>query len=187
MHIRRRMLDGAPVRKADPSLLEIARASAAASVVLAATSKPRRMARELEHREQVMLVQYLEAHPYWKQVPWYAVPNGGERGKATAGKLKAEGVRTGVPDLVLPDPVGLFHGLYLELKAAPPERYQVSETQREFQRRLAVKGYAVAVARGCDAAIEVLEAHRAREWQYCEAIEARRPAGPRWWWVTPAG
>jgi hypothetical protein len=32
----------------------------------------------------------------------FAIPNGGARSKATAGRLKAEGVASGVPDLCIP-------------------------------------------------------------------------------------
>ena len=34
----------------------------------------------------------------------HAIPNGGHRNKATAGQLKAEGVKRGVPDIFLPVP-----------------------------------------------------------------------------------
>ena len=44
------------------------------------------------------------------------MPNGGHRNKATAGKLKAEGVRAGVPDLMLLYPRHGYHGLVIELK-----------------------------------------------------------------------
>jgi hypothetical protein len=57
----------------------------------------------------------------------YAVPNGGMRNVIVARKLKAEGVRSGVPDLVLPVPRGTFHGLYIEVKHGDnkptPEQY----------------------------------------------------------------
>ncbi len=46
----------------------------------------------------------------------FAVPNGGHRHPATGAKLKAEGVKPGVPDLWLPVPRNLFHGLVIELK-----------------------------------------------------------------------
>lgn len=46
----------------------------------------------------------------------FAIPNGGKRSKATAGRLKAEGVKAGVPDLFLPVASGRHHGLFIELK-----------------------------------------------------------------------
>lgn len=46
----------------------------------------------------------------------YAIPNGGLRSKATAGKLRAEGVKAGMPDVCLPVARGRFIGLYIEMK-----------------------------------------------------------------------
>jgi len=53
-----------------------------------------------EHAEQVAFVQWWEVnHP---DIRMFAIPNGGFRHKATAQKLKLEGVRKGVPDLYVP-------------------------------------------------------------------------------------
>jgi len=46
----------------------------------------------------------------------YAVPNGGHRNKATAARLKAEGVKRGVADIHLPIQRGGFCGLWAECK-----------------------------------------------------------------------
>jgi hypothetical protein len=46
----------------------------------------------------------------------FAVPNGGLRNKVQAAKLKAEGVKPGVPDVFLPYPCGQYAGLWLEFK-----------------------------------------------------------------------
>jgi hypothetical protein len=43
----------------------------------------------------------------------FHVPNGGHRVKAVAAKLKAQGVKAGMPDLVLPMARGGFFGLYI--------------------------------------------------------------------------
>src|SRR5690348_18167176 len=42
----------------------------------------------------------------------YAVPNGGDRNKIVAAKMKREGVKPGVPDYCLPGARSGFHGLY---------------------------------------------------------------------------
>ena len=47
----------------------------------------------------------------------FAVPNGGARHKKTAGMLKAEGVKAGVPDVLWPVSRGGFSGLAIEFKA----------------------------------------------------------------------
>ena len=54
--------------------------------------------KDLEHQEQKTLIKWCEykGHPYNLI---FAIPNGGQRHKAVAAKLKAEGVKSGVPDL----------------------------------------------------------------------------------------
>ncbi len=74
---------------------------------------------EIEHKMQVALFEHAALHllPY-PDLEWlHAVPNGGFRHKATAGRMKAEGVKNGIPDVFLPVPRGGYHGLYIELKA----------------------------------------------------------------------
>ena len=46
----------------------------------------------------------------------FAIPNGGERNKIVAANLKAEGVKSSVPDIFLPVARGPWHGLFIELK-----------------------------------------------------------------------
>ncbi|SMF96058.1 VRR-NUC domain-containing protein [Methylomagnum ishizawai] len=80
---------------------------------------PRRKPRDREHREQAALFEWAELnkarHPDLRLL--LAIPNGGDRHPAVAARLRAEGVRPGVPDLCLPVPRGGFHGLWIELKA----------------------------------------------------------------------
>src|SRR5262245_57218105 len=46
----------------------------------------------------------------------FAIPNGGARDVITAGRLKAEGVKAGVPDVCCPVARWRWHSLYLEFK-----------------------------------------------------------------------
>ncbi len=78
----------------------------------------------------------------------FAVPNGGLRKKATAGKLKAEGVREGVADLVLPYPSRGYHGLFLETKTLGGV---LEDAQRDWLRYLASVGYCAGAGWGVDA------------------------------------
>lgn len=48
----------------------------------------------------------------------FAVPNQGKRKKATASRMKAEGMVKGVADLILLWPSNGYHGAVLEMKAA---------------------------------------------------------------------
>lgn len=59
----------------------------------------------------------------YPQLKWmFAVPNGGYRDKRTAGKLKATGVKAGVPDIWLPVPMKWYSGLVIELKIRSKKR-----------------------------------------------------------------
>ena len=42
----------------------------------------------------------------------YHIPNEGKRSRATGGRLRAEGLKKGVPDVCLPVARGNCHGLY---------------------------------------------------------------------------
>ncbi len=81
------------------------------------------------------------------------IPNGGKRDKATAKRLKAEGVKAGVPDICLPCPSGGFHGLYIELKAG---KNKTTDYQDEWLEALSKQGYKTAVCYGWEQASEVI-------------------------------
>lgn len=89
----------------------------------------------------------------------YHVPNGGHRHKATAAKLKGQGVKAGIPDLVLPMARGGYFGLYLEFKATPPNDAEVSTSQHACIRRLNAQGYLAIVCRGHFDAMEQIRAY----------------------------
>lgn len=75
----------------------------------------------------------------------YHVPNGGKRDKATEVALKRQGVKSGVPDIVLPVPRGGFHGLYIELKVGKNKATKNQERWLEF---LNSQGYYAIVCYG---------------------------------------
>jgi hypothetical protein len=108
-----------------------------------------------EHTEQVWLVQQLAlktpAIPELALV--FAVPNGGARSERTAGRLKAEGVKPGVPDLVWPVARGPHHGLFLEMKKLDGH---ASKVQREWHEALLAQGYFVVTCQGAEAAFKVV-------------------------------
>ena len=71
---------------------------------------------EEEHHIQVGCVRWFRLqYPQYADL-LFAIPNGGFRGKATAAKLKAEGVVAGVADLCLAVPKGGYGALYIEMK-----------------------------------------------------------------------
>lgn len=63
--------------------------------------------------------------PTWGKI--FAIPNGGDRDIRVASRLKAEGVRPGVPDLMLLTARRGYHGLVIELKVGKnrPTREQM--------------------------------------------------------------
>lgn len=92
-------------------------------------------ATESAHQKALMIWAAMNAHNDERLKLLFAIPNGGERNKIVAAGMKAEGVRSGVPDLCLPVPKFETHhcnqyapsqqmvcaGLYIEMKR-PSER-----------------------------------------------------------------
>lgn len=88
----------------------------------------------------------------------YHVPNGGHRHKLVAAKLKQQGVKAGIPDLVLTMARGGYFGLYIEFKATI-EPAPVSASQSACLRRLNEQGYLAVVCRGHFDAMEQIRAY----------------------------
>lgn len=87
----------------------------------------------------------------------YHIPNEGKRSVRTGARLKAEGLRAGVPDICLPVPRNGHHGLYIELKRRRNSR--VTQEQMQWIGDLAAQGYVAAVCRGCDEAISLIQSY----------------------------
>lgn len=111
-----------------------------------------------ESEEQEAFVQYLEA----KGIRFFAVPNGGHRHKSTAIQLKNEGVRAGVPDLVILAKNKRHSVLFLEMKRQTGG--DIRKHQQEWIEWLDDNDYAVAVAKGCDEAIKWLNVYLNNEY-----------------------
>jgi hypothetical protein len=94
-----------------------------------------------EHEEQREVVRWFRQT--WPGVRIFAVPNGGARSKATAGRLKAEGVASGVPDLFVP-----AWRLWIEMKRVKGGR--LSAEQKDWIDYLQNVGYCVIVGKGAD-------------------------------------
>jgi hypothetical protein len=108
-----------------------------------------------EHAEQVALMRWAALHV--RRYPGlellFAIPNGGRRDAVTGARLKAEGVKAGVPDLLLPWPAGGWHGLFIELKA-PGGRVTVA--QKRWIEWLRAAGYRAEVCYGWEEAAKVM-------------------------------
>ena len=85
----------------------------------------------------------------------FAVPNGGDRRASVGAAMKAEGVKKGVPDLMLPVAAGRYYGLWIEMKKPGEERKKdggASGEQLLWHRRLVGQGYAVCLCYSWEAA-----------------------------------
>lgn len=80
-----------------------------------------------EHEEQREVVMWFRRK--YGTIRIFAIPNGGFRSRATAARLKAEGVSPGVPDLFVPK-----HLLWIEMKRLKGGK--LSPEQRNWQRYL---------------------------------------------------
>lgn len=109
---------------------------------------------EAQHQERIFgLVEF------WKErfpdlLALFAVPNGGYRAKTTAVALQKQGLKPGVPDMFLPVPRALFHGLWIELKRL--REGEVSQAQAGWLTFLESQGYRAIVCWGWRAAWEEL-------------------------------
>lgn len=109
-----------------------------------------------EHEEQVALMRLVEMHKgRWPELGMlFAIPNGSERNVIVGRKLKAEGVKKGVPDLCLPVPRGGYHGLYIEMKRQ--KKSHTSPEQVQWIADLRAQGYRAVICLGAAAAWEVI-------------------------------
>ncbi len=122
-----------------------------------------------EHQMQAQCVQWFSwKYPRYHQL-LFAIPNGGHRNKAAAGKAKAEGVKPGVaymflsvPKLALSSslsmmvntgghvtrmPVTVIHGLYIEMKT---KNGRQSPEQIQFQQAVEALGYQYEICRSLE-------------------------------------
>ena len=77
--------------------------------------------------------------------------NGVRLSKMQAGKAKASGMLSGVPDLFLPVPRGCFFGLYIEMKSA---KGRISSEQSKFLQAASDFGYSCFI---CYSAVEAIK------------------------------
>ncbi|GBG14344.1 transcriptional regulator [Novimethylophilus kurashikiensis] len=115
---------------------------------------------ELEGEEQAQLIKLFRQLFPAEGPLLIHIPNGGSRKNAFEGwRLKEQGVRAGVSDLMLPVARGGFFGLWIEFKAAPPNDAGVSDSQKDWVALMRAQGYQAEVCLGVEAAIAVLEAY----------------------------
>lgn len=124
-----------------------------------------------EHDAQVQVFQWAElmSNKYPELKLLMAIPNGAFYGTgnnrgmwAIAKKMKAEGVRKGVPDIFLPIPVMdvansyMKAGLWIEMKAG---KNKPKEEQKWWLEQLDEYGYRVEVCYGFQEAVDVISSY----------------------------
>ena len=92
-----------------------------------------------EHEEQREFVCWFRRT--YPEIRIFAIPNGGIRSKSQAGRLKAEGVSPGVPDLYVPE-----WAMWIEMKRQ--KGGSVSLEQKDWHEYLISIGHTVIVAKG---------------------------------------
>lgn len=127
-----------------------------------------------EEREQIAVFEWAIAQE--KAMPelslLHHIPNGGKRGKVEAARLKAAGVKAGMPDICLPVPRNGYGALYIELKKPESKsmgirKGTVSQKQREVISALQRSGNAVAVCYGAEEAIKTIKGYLNDEISNC--------------------
>jgi hypothetical protein len=114
--------------------------------------------REIEGQEQAELIAWL--HMDYPDIAHLMIhiPNGGSRKNAFEGwRLKMQGVRKGVSDLFFAYPVGEYHGLWIEFKAAPPNNATVTPEQQAWLGLMREQGYRASLCLGVEEAKAVIQ------------------------------
>lgn len=117
--------------------------------------------RPSEHQLQCVVVQWWKlAHANYSlpEIALFAIPNGGARNEVTGARLKAEGVRRGVPDLMLCAPANGYHGLFIEMKLATG---RLSPHQGVFKDHLELHGYQFKTCFSSEEAIDAIKSYLA--------------------------
>lgn len=144
---------------------------------LKADGTPRKKPTDWEGQEQAVVMRWLEGESMrgtpvgelWEDT-WHP-PNGGYRLGKEAGRMKAQGVKAGIPDIQVQQARGGWHGLVLELKATPPRDAALSDSQRKRLGRAGKQGYLDALARGFEEAKKVLREYAS--WPRTEVVGER--------------
>ena len=114
-----------------------------------------------EHDEQALLFEWAKAQQ--GAIPelalLFAIPNAARRSYGAANYMRAEGLKSGVPDIFLPVPRGGWHGLFLEMKFGSGKP---SDNQTAWIAALQDQGYRAEIVYGCDDARNIIESYLAK-------------------------
>lgn len=114
-----------------------------------------------EHQEQVTVIDWWRHACKGYGLPefaLFAIPNGGARDPITGSRLKAEGVRPGIPDLFLAAARHNQHGLFIEMKRQDGIQ---SARQKDVSTDLSYLGYGSWLAYSASEAIAAIKQYLA--------------------------
>jgi len=122
-------------------------------IKLARKTKSRKKPTDDEHKIQVACVNWFRLqHPKLRNI-LFAIPNGGRRDAVTGGKLKDEGVTSGVADLILLKSNRFYGALCIEMKR--PEGYQ-RPSQKAWQKDAEANGAKYVVCKSLEEFMKVV-------------------------------
>lgn len=116
-----------------------------------------------EEIEQKAVIRWAELNAgRWPELRLlYHVPNERKCTPKQGALNKALGVKSGVPDLVLPVARGMFHGLYIEMKRK--KGGSLSPSQKWWLVELEKQGYKAVRCNGFEAAMEEIKKYLQEE------------------------
>ena len=111
-----------------------------------------------EHDDQKAIFDYAKVAPDRGWDNLFAIPNAAKRTYAMTNWLKAEGMKSGVPDMCLPVARAGFHGLFIEQKVKPNKQ---EPAQKVWELRLTAQGYAYWLSYSSGETIDVINEYLA--------------------------
>ena len=108
---------------------------------------------EAKEQESLFIWAKMQENVYPELKLLFHIANGGSRHKLEAYALKRQGVKSGIPDLMLPVSRGGYHGLFIELKVG---KNKTSTNQDWWLDELCNQGYRCEVSYGFEKAKETI-------------------------------
>jgi len=104
----------------------------------------------LEFHDQIAVAQYLRLR--YPDALWSATAGGLRTSYSQAKRMKAMGLRRGVPDLLIFEPRGRYHGLAIEMKResggvlSAEQKWWIDELNKRGYKAVICRGYADAIS-----------------------------------------
>jgi hypothetical protein len=107
-----------------------------------------------EDKEMEALKEWVSYQPLIRDI-FVHIPNEGKRTSWIGNKLKRMGLKVGISDIFIPYPIGMYHGLWIEMKRR--RNYRIALEQLQWLDMMNKLGYYARVALGWEQAKEIIE------------------------------